>query len=549
MKSLSQRFKPFRHPLRSDEKGGASILLAGSLMMLAGSATVAVDLGSIYLAKRQLQGIADAAALAAVGGGTDAARQLIAKSGVDGVTITSVEDGLYRPDPSVPVGERFVPGDPAGGALRLAVRRRTPLFFGRLLVGDDGVDLNARATAARRDAAAFSIGTGLASVSDGLPNMLLSSLAGTSLSLSVMDTQGLLNANVDLLHMADALQLRLGRQDEAFARLFDRQIPIGDVVNAIADGVTDSQTAATLRRVGNSIPGRTVRLGDIIDLGPAGSAADAAGQPAILMDAFSMLRMVLNPGPGTSVPIDLKLGVPGLSSTRLKLVMGGGEAHSPLLSITSDRNVVVRTAQTRIYLESAVAAALAPIASVRIPLYVELAAAEARLSDIVCGRNTPGNGVTLLVTPSIGTAALADVDADALTSFSRPANPRPATLAQALGTRVTGYANIALGGVQAQRVHFSPAEISAQQAKTVRTTDLAQGLAASVAKQTRVEVSLLGIPVSLSPLTAPVGALLGTTAPLLDGILNNLTALLGVRLGTADVRVHEMRCGIATIVA
>src|SRR5690606_4873443 len=281
---------------------------------------------SIYLAKRQLQGIADAAALAAVSGGRPAAEQLIARSGVSGVFLASVEDGQYRPDPAVPAGERFVAGDPAGGALRLEVRRRTPLFFGRLLVGKDGVNLNARATAARKDAAAFSIGTGLASVSDGLPNMLLSSLAGTSLNLSVMDTQGLLNAKVDLLGMADALQLRLGRQDEAFVQLFDRHIPVGDIVNAVADGVTDSQTAATLRRIGNSIPGRTVRLKDIIDLGPAGSAGDATGQPTILMDAFSMLRMILNPAPGTSVPIDLQLGVPGLSSTRLKLILGSGEA-------------------------------------------------------------------------------------------------------------------------------------------------------------------------------------------------------------------------------
>jgi uncharacterized membrane protein len=545
MKSFSHRLRPFRR----DQKGGVTILLAGSLLMLAGSATVAVDLGSIYLAKRQLQGIADAAALAAVSGGRPAAEQLIARSGVSGISLTSVEDGQYRPDPSVPVSDRFVAGDPAGGALRLEVRRRTPLFFGRLLVGKDGVNLNARATAARKDAAAFSIGTGLASVSDGLPNMLLSSLAGTSLNLSVMDTQGLLNAKVDLLGMADALQLRLGRQDEAFAQLFDRHIPVGDIVNAVADGVTDSQTAATLRRIGNSIPGRTVRLKDIIDLGPSGSTGDATGQPTILMDAFSMLRMILNPGPGTSVPVDLQLGVPGLSSTRLKLILGSGEARSPLLSITSDRNVVLRTAQTRIYLESSVAAALAPLASVRIPLYVELASAEARLSDINCARSAPGNGVTLLVTPSIGTVALTDVDTNALTNFSTPPNLRPATLAQALGTRVTGYANIALGGVQAQPVHFSPAEISAQQTKTVHTQDLTQGLAVSLLKQAQIDVYLLGIKVGLSPLTAPIGALLGTTAPLLDGILNNVTALLGVRLGTADVRVHEMRCGIATIVA
>ncbi|WP_272799319.1 hypothetical protein [Sphingobium sp. AntQ-1] len=182
----------------------------------------------------------------------------------------------------------------------------------------------------------------------------------------------------------------------------------------------------------------------------------------------------------------------------------------------------------------------------RVPLYVELAAAEARLSDIQCGSD---GGVTLAVTPSVGTAALGDVDMTALTNFSVPANPRAAMLAQALGTRVTGYANISLGGTQTHSVHFSPSEISAQQAKTVSTQDLTQGIAASLAGQTQIQVSLLGITIGNSPLSPLVGAVLGTTAPLLDGIINSVTATLGVRVGSAEVRVHQRRCGMAAIVA
>ncbi|KAK0349204.1 hypothetical protein LTR94_034092, partial [Friedmanniomyces endolithicus] len=82
---------------------------------------------------------------------------------------------------------------------------------------------------------------------------------------------------------------------------------------------------------------------------------------------------------------------------------------------------------------------------------------------------------------------------NALTNFSVPASPRATVLAQALGTRVTGYANIALGGTQTHNVHFSPAEIGAQQAKTIGTQDLTQGIAASLAGQTQLQVSLLGL--------------------------------------------------------
>ena len=536
-----------RRGLIQEARGGISLIMAGSLFMLAGAATVAVDLGSVYLAKRQLQGIADAAALAAVGGGRSAAEELVGQSGVSGVALVGVDGGNYRADRAVPVADRFVAGE--GGAMRVELQRRTPLFFARLLVGRDGIDLRARAIATRQDAAAFSIGTGLAAVSGGLPNMLLSSLAGTELNLTVMDCQGLASLNLDLLGVADALRVRTGRDDEAYGELFDREIPLSDVIGAMADSAGGNQSAAVLLGMAGRIAGRSIRLSDVIDLGPMRGAASATGQPHLLLDAFSMLRMILSPPSGTSVPMDLRVTVPGLTSTRLMLVIGEGQVRSPLLSVTADKSVVLRTAQTRLYLESSVATALSGIASVRIPLYVELAAAEARLSAIDCTSGSMTQGVTLAVKPSIGTAALADVDTQALTNFNLPANPRPALLAQLLGTKVTGYANVALGGVQPQNVHFSPAEISAQTAKRVSSNDLTRGLAASLVSRTQVQVSVLGINVNLSPLAPAIGTLLATTAPLLDGILASVTATLGVQLGYADVRVHEMRCGMAAIVA
>ncbi|RYM11291.1 pilus assembly protein TadG-related protein [Sphingobium cupriresistens] len=532
--------------LARDRHGGVTFILAGSLFMLAGAATVAVDLGSVYLARRQLQGVADAAALAAADGGRTAAEQLVGRSGISGAALATFDSGSYVADPSLPLDQRFRAGDANGGAMRVEVRRRAPLFFGRLLVGRDGIDLSARATAARTDAAAFSLGTGLASISGGLPNMLLSNLAGTELNLSVMDYNGLASANLDLLHVADALRVRTGRDGEAYGALFDRDIPLTDLLAAMADSAGTSPAAATLLALSSRIPGRSTRLSDIVDLGPMRGAVSATGQPNILLDAFSMLRMVLSPPLGTTVPMDLRVTVPGLTSTRLMLVTGEGQARSPLMSITAKRDVVLRTAQTRIYLESSVATALSGIASVRVPLYVELAAAEARLSDIQCGSD---GGVTLAVTPSVGTAALGDVDMTALTNFSASANPRAAVLAQTLGTRITGYANISLGGTQTHNVHFSPSEISAQQAKTVSTQDLTQGIAASLAGQTQIQVSLLGITIGNSPLSPLVGAVLGTTAPLLDGIVNSVTATLGVRVGAAEVRVHQRRCGMAAIVA
>lgn len=316
-----------RRGLIQESRGGISLIMAGSLFMLAGAATVAVDLGSVYLAKRQLQGIADAAALAAVGGGRSAAEELIGQSGVSDVALVGVDGGNYRADRAVPVADRFVAGE--GGAMRVELQRRTPLFFARLLVGRDGIDLRARAIATRQDAAAFSIGTGLAAVSGGLPNMLLSSLAGTELNLSVMDCQGLASLNLDLLGVADALRVRTGRDDEAYGELFDREIALSDVIGAMADSAGGNQSAAVLLGMAGRIAGRSIRLSDVIDLGPMRGAASATGQPHLLLDAFSMLRMILSPPSGTSVPMDLRVTAPGLTSTRLMLVIGEGQVRSP----------------------------------------------------------------------------------------------------------------------------------------------------------------------------------------------------------------------------
>jgi uncharacterized membrane protein len=533
--------------LGRDQRGGIAVLLAGSLFMLSGAATVAVDVGSVYLARRQLQGVADAAALAATNGGRPAADALLAQSGVANVRLLALESGYYASDKALSPEQRFLANDPRASANRIELQRAVPLFFARLLVGRDSIDVRARATAARADAAAFSIGSGLARIQDGVPNAILSALAGTQLSLSVMDYQGLASLDIDLLGFADALRLRLGRNGEAYGDLFDRSIPIADIVNAMADGASQGAAAAVLRTLAVKLPARTVRLSDIVDLGPMRGAADAQGQPDIVMDAFTVLRMVLSPPSGTSVPMDLRLTIPGLTSTRLMLITGNGQARSPMLTVTAARDVVLRTAQTRIHLETTVATALSGLLSVRIPLYVELAAAEARLSDINCAPGM-GNGVTLAVTPSIGTAALADVDTTALTNFASAANPRPAALAQTLGTQITGSATIPLGGTQPRPVFFSTGDIAAKTVKSVSTGDLSQGLAAGITSRVNIQVSVLGIPVGTSPLAPAVGAVLGSAAPLIDGLLDSITGALGVKLGYADVRVHAMRCGMATLV-
>ena len=74
-------FKRHLRGIAHDRRGSVTILTVAAMTALLASTAFAVDMGSVYLANRKLQGVADAAALAAVGtsgAATAAAQQVIA---------------------------------------------------------------------------------------------------------------------------------------------------------------------------------------------------------------------------------------------------------------------------------------------------------------------------------------------------------------------------------------------------------------------------------------------------------------------------------------
>lgn len=535
-----------------DNRGAAAVLFALSLMSIAGAAAVAVDLGSLFLAKRQLQGVADAAAMAAAqgslsDGGTSSARALIDHSGVTGVSIAEITPGQFSRDASIAPAARFTPSTTAPTAARLTLERNVPLFFGRLLLGKSTMTIRTRATAARVDMAAFSIGTRLGVVSGGVANQLLSSLAGTNLNLSVVETGQLASANVDILRFADALRVRLNMQGSSYAELFGARLSLSDVVRAIADASPDSYTATILNTIAAALPNTMVELSHLIDLGPLGDGDARGSTGALQVDIFSFLRSLLADAKGGSYDATLNVTVPGLTSVKL-IMAGGNAASSPWLTVTSAKDVVVRTAAARLYLDVKAGVVLPGIASLRIPIYVELGAAEARLADIRCTGNTLTDGVTLAVTPSAGSVAIADVDSAAVPNFAAVPAKQPAVLVNILGTRVNAFANIALGGMQTHNVVFSKADIAAHRTQTVGTGDLTSGIASSLANQVQISITVLGITVNVGPLVSAVAGQVLALAPLLDTLLNEILSVMGVKVGVADVRVDQLRCGVPSLV-
>jgi len=169
-------------------EGGVSILTAVSFITLIGCAGLAVDVGSVYLESRRLQGSADLAALAAMQNPAQAealAAATVAANRWPRGTRVRVVRGTYAPDRSVRPAERFRPGAANVNAVRVAVTTDAPLYFGRLFIPSGRMTIYREATASEAQLASFQIGTRLLSLQGGIANQVLSGLTGSSVNLSV----------------------------------------------------------------------------------------------------------------------------------------------------------------------------------------------------------------------------------------------------------------------------------------------------------------------------------------------------------------------------
>ncbi len=531
---------------RRDRGGNVTMIFAGGFVMLAGSAAFAVDTGSLYLEKRRLQGVADAAALSAANSqaADAAARQAMAANQANDASIEKLERGTYSADSTVAPSARFIAsGD--GNAIRLTMGRDVPLFFGKFLTGRPAARVSVTATAARVDLASFSIGSRLASVSGGLPGQLLSGLAGTDLNLNVMDAQGLVSADVDLLAFIDALRTQANLQGLTFGETLATDVSLPKALSAMAAATGNASAQSALRGIAARVPPVTVQLSKLIDLGPLSGETKTDPARPIKADGYALVREMLQTATGKrQVDLDLAAGVPGLLSTKVSLAIGERPAQSPWLAVAKDRSVKVRTAQTRLYVDTKVGGSgLLGAASIHLPLFVELAKAEASLRSISCP--TPATAtVGLDVTTSAGQVAIGDVDTAALGNFNAAITPRRTTLVKVLLlAEVTGQSNVNLGGAGAQQVTFTAQEIAAGKTHTVSTNDIAAGVAASLVRDMDLQVNTLGLGINLSLVTSAVGTVLQGAAAPLDSLLGDLTGLLGVSVGQADVRVNGLRCG------
>ena len=537
----------FIRALADSHRASISITTAFAMTMLIGAAAFAVDLGALYLDRRKLQGIADAAAMAAAGrpGEEQAAAQRIIAANCDcGIRIAVLTRGTYTADPAIQAEQRFASGGTSPNAVRITLTRDRPLFFGSFLTGRPDSVIRATVTGARQGYAAFSLGSRVAAVNGGLPNALLSGLTGSQVSLSLMDYEALASADVDLMAFSEALRTEIDAEVLTFGQTLDTQVTMPQVVSALARA-SDGRAATALEHIATRALPRSLLPSRAIDLGPRANSIRVDAANPVRVNALSLLRAMLSLGNANrQVDLSLASSLPGGSGIDVALMIGEPPAHSPLIAVTDTQDVIVRTAQVRLKLDTRIAT---PIASVHLPVLAELGSASARITDIDC-RPDSSEAVSLGVVTSPAMLAIGTVDNADFQDMQRPLDPKRARVVKLPLVTVDAEAELVLSALAEKPVAFSRRAIDDGEVKTVSSTGLVAGAAKSLSDRMELHVNVLGLGLNLNALTTVVGKTAALAAPVLDDVLADLTGLLGVHVGQADARVNALRCGKARLV-
>ncbi|MEN5115292.1 TadG family pilus assembly protein [Brevundimonas diminuta] len=534
-----------RRRLSCDDRGGVAVIAAVFGALICALAALAVDVGSMVLKGREVQGAADLSALAAAQTlsdppeRTEAAAHATARDNLIDLAGARIQRGVYTPDPRLKPRARFADGGSRPNAARVTLSAPAPLYFGRWILRRDSVTVSKSATAALPGgppSAVFSIGSRLAGLDGGLANALLSGLLGSKVSLTVMDYRALADAQVNLLQFSDALAAELGVTAGDYDALLEHEAQTGQVLRAL-EAVAGSGAESALSKLIRLPANAVVKLEELI-----GVDADARGGLRRGLDAqVSAMDLLMATLQTANQDRQLALDVgarAGLADLDVMLAIGERTNRAPWLTVTGTGEPIIRTVQTRLYLE-ATALDKVPLvgllAQVKVPILIEAASAEARLKAIEC-EGTPR--VLIEARPGVARVRLGQIDPKRLRDFKSELKVSPARLVSVLLITVEGVADIQVADLDWSELRFTGSEIGSSQPKSVRAEGFVNGLIVTLLRDTRL--TALGIPLHL--VTQLLAGVLTPLGPVLDGVVQPLLELLGVRLGEADVWVHGVRC-------
>lgn len=539
------------------EAANMATLFALVLPLLIGAAAFAVDEAALHLERRQLQHVADLAAIHAAGDPANARNRVLDVLAdaeyalpADAVVITK---GRYTASPALAPAQRFVVDADPANAVRVELADRGRIYFASIF-GMAPPDIGVSALAGATPRAAYSIGSRLASVNDGMLNAVLGGLLGAELSLSLLDYNAIADLDVGLFDFLDALATRIDLTAGTYGELLDSRVALADIGAALAIASGGNAVLAQLAGlIDDSIHVEMLNLvaGDGLAHLALGSAAAAEAR----LSALQLLSAAAMVADGQrQITLALGADLPGLAGIEVALVVG--EVPQGGWFTLAGEGSYVRTAQVRLRLDVSIlgSAGALGLLDITLPVYAELAPAEARLAALSCPPGRPQAArATVAATPGVLRLAVGKTAPSAFLDTTRPLQIARTPIVSILSgvAEVTAHADIAMAQTTPIPVDFTYADVVNRSVRTVSTTTPVASLTGSLLSglDLRLEVlklNLLGA--LLSGATGVVSALVTPVAPVLDATLVALFEALGLGLGEADIRVHGFDCRNATLV-
>lgn len=533
---------------QSNERGTITIMAAMFMIVAVGAAGFAVDFGAAYAERRRVQGAVDLAAIVAAADITHAdraARATIAANGLTGSQKINVVLGHYNADPAVDPQKRFVADRLPFNAVSVSLEKSRHFYFAKAF-GIGSAPLRVSAVATTSALGAFSVGSRLLALRDGLPNLLLEALLGGSVELSIADYEALANASVTAGSFLDALATELNLTAGTYSDVLNANASIGQVLSAAAKAVeTSGDTSAliVLRHLASqSSTSLTFPVKALLDLGPIANAqlgSEAPGLDAMvsLLDVVTTSAVVANGE--HQVALATGADIPGLLSLKASLAIGERAQTSGWMAI-GEPGASVKTAQIRLQLVAEIGGSgLLAGLKIKLPIAVELARAEGRLANVSCHADG-SREAEVAVIPSVAKVWLGEFD-HKMDDFSSPAEVKQVTLVHAPLLKIKGLGEVEIGSRTETSLVFDADDVEAGTIKRAEAQDLVGSLVGTLLDNTDLKVELAGLGVPLLLKNALTSILVQAAGPL-DAVLENLLATLGLHIGEADVRMHGIMC-------
>ncbi|MCL4527502.1 MAG: pilus assembly protein TadG-related protein [Gammaproteobacteria bacterium] len=571
---MLQVIDPRRWRAGRGEGGDIAIIAAIVMPIMILALAFGIDIGHMAYVHRNLQKIAD---MAAIAGAEDVSNAMPLATG------NAVKNGLQTSstqitvtpgnwNPQVEAGPTYfsaaVPYGHQANAVQVQLSESVPYFF----FFGPAKTVQAQAIAwVPNPAAGFSLSSTLLQVSEqqsALLNSLLGGLLGIhNLNLGVAAFNGLLNTSVSLGQLAQSIgvgtvnnlldaNLTLPGLFTGALKAVGNQAAGGGLLN------TQAATGALQTLIGSTTAQSTIQLSNILKLGLADKNA-AVNAQVNLLDLVTASAMLSNQKHFIQIP-SLGVNVPGIANIGLGLnvISPPSIAYGePGRDASGQWRTQAHTAQVALSLQIQLLSLLGG-GVVNIPIYLEVAPAQAHLTSLTCGTPVSQSQVGIGANTGLLTAVIGTPLPNALNNTTQSINElaqnfQGVDLVNVLGLITVHLNHPLIVPLSAQGLNgYQELNFTGTPSQTQDVTTNALGSAVSQTLQAletelqkpgalTVHAVLLNLPVGQI-----VGLLLGILNPVLQPllqVLNDLVApllnLLGIQVGQAAVNYNALSCG------